>query len=124
LNHDDQYLLIDDIICIDLHTTILYEGRCFKMFLFREAALDRFSWIVDCRRRLQLGDPFRLGNSQKNPHPRHSMGLEYLPTFGLNLVPMDPITLSDDDWGAKSHPQQGILVPLPFSEGDWIPREW
>ena len=39
------------------------------------------------------------------------------------LGPRDPITLSEDDWGLQSPRQQGIWVPLPFSEGDWIPRE-
>ena len=36
--------------------------------------------------------------------------------------PRDLITLSEDDWGVQSPPQQCILVLLPFSEGDWIPR--
>ena len=40
-----------------------------------------------------------------------------------DIFPMDPITLSEDDWGVQSPPQQGIKVPLPFSEGDWIPRD-
>ena len=26
-----------------------------------------------------------------------------------------------DDWGVQSPPQHIIEVPLPFSEGDWIP---
>ena len=46
---------------------------------------------------------------------------------GQNLsespIPRDPITLSEDDWGVQSPPQQSIRVPLPFSEGDWIPWE-
>ena len=36
--------------------------------------------------------------------------------------PRDPTALSNDDWGVLSPPQQVIYVPLPFSEGDWIPR--
>ena len=35
-----------------------------------------------------------------------------------DIFPRDPITLSEDDWGVQSPPQQGIKVPLPFSEGD------
>ena len=29
---------------------------------------------------------------------------------------------TENDWGVQSPPQHGILVTLPFSEGDWIPR--
>ena len=36
--------------------------------------------------------------------------------------PRDPISLSVDDWGVQSPSQQNIEVPLPFLEGDWIPR--
>ena len=35
-------------------------------------------------------------------------------------IPRDPITLSEDDWGVQSPPQQSMSVSLPFSEGDWI----
>ena len=37
--------------------------------------------------------------------------------------PRHPVIFSADDWDVQSHPQQSIWVPLPFSEGDWIPRD-
>ena len=37
-------------------------------------------------------------------------------------IPRHPVILSEIDWGVQSPPQHSILVPLPFSEGDWIPR--
>ena len=36
--------------------------------------------------------------------------------------PRHPVIFSADDWGVQSPPQHSIWVPLPFSEGDWIPR--
>ena len=39
------------------------------------------------------------------------------------ICPRDPITLSDDDYGVESPPQKGIWISIPFSEGDWIPRD-
>ena len=36
--------------------------------------------------------------------------------------PKHPVIFSADSWCIKSLPQHSILVPLPFSEGDWIPR--
>ena len=42
---------------------------------------------------------------------------------GQTTNPRGPITLSEDDWGVQSPPQESIWVPLPFLEGDWIPRE-
>ena len=42
------------------------------------------------------------------------------------LYPRHPVIFSDDDWGVQSPPQHSIYrfqVPLPFSGGDWIPRE-
>ena len=42
----------------------------------------------------------------------------------LETFPRDPITLSDDEQGVViTSEKQGISVPLPFSEGDWIPRD-
>ena len=38
------------------------------------------------------------------------------------LTRRHPVIFSDDDWGVKSPPQHNIYVPLPFSEGDWMPR--
>ena len=42
---------------------------------------------------------------------------------GITLrIPM--ITFSDDDWVYNHlHLERYEKVPLPFSEGDWIPRE-
>ena len=37
--------------------------------------------------------------------------------------PRHPVIFSADDWGVQSPSQQCLLVPLPFSEGDRIPRE-
>ena len=36
----------------------------------------------------------------------------------INSIPRDPITLSEDDGGVQSPPQQSVYVPWPFSEGD------
>ena len=44
--------------------------------------------------------------------------------FDNYYIPRDPITLSKDDWGLQWLPQQGILVLVLFSEGDWILRVW
>ena len=47
-------------------------------------------------------------------------------TAGINgclTFPRHPVIFSADDWDVQSHPQQSIWVPLPFSEGDWIPRD-
>ena len=41
------------------------------------------------------------------------------PRSSINSIPRDPITLSEDDGGVQSPPQQGVYVPWPFSEGDW-----
>ena len=37
-----------------------------------------------------------------------------------------PIIFSDNDWDVQSPPKRIIifLVPLPFSRGDWIPRDF
>ena len=57
----------------------------------------------------------------------HAIMVEVNITENL-FCPRGPITLSEDDWGVQSPPQQSISVPLPFSAGDWIPRavenEW
>ena len=37
--------------------------------------------------------------------------------------PRHPVIFSADDWGVQSPPQHNIQFPLPFSEGDWIPRD-
>ena len=41
----------------------------------------------------------------------------------MNKCPRDPITLSEDDWDVQSPSQHSIWIPLPFSEGYWIPRD-
>ncbi len=53
----------------------------------------------------------------------------YIPTrmLVINLSkggnnPRHPVIFSADDWGVQSPLQHGILVPLPFEKGDWIPR--
>jgi len=33
-----------------------------------------------------------------------------------------PVIFSDNDWGVQSPSQHSIVVPLPFSAGDLIPR--
>ena len=38
-------------------------------------------------------------------------------------IPRRPVILSENDWCVESPPQHSILVPLPFSECDWIPRD-
>ena len=40
------------------------------------------------------------------------------------LFSRNPVILSENDWGVQSHPQHSIWVTLPFSEGDWIPRDY
>ena len=37
-------------------------------------------------------------------------------------IPRHPVIFSADDCDVQSPPQHRIWVPLPFSEGDWIPR--
>ena len=37
--------------------------------------------------------------------------------------PRHPVIFLADDWGVQSPSQHSILAPLPFSEGDWIPRD-
>ena len=37
--------------------------------------------------------------------------------------PRHPVIFSAKDWGVQSPPQHRIEVPLPFSEGDWIPMD-
>jgi len=37
-------------------------------------------------------------------------------------VPGHSVIFSDGHWVVQSPPQHIISVPLPFSEGDWIPR--
>ena len=39
-----------------------------------------------------------------------------------DMYPRHPVIFSDDDWDVQSPPQHSMQVPLPFSEGDWIPR--
>ena len=43
------------------------------------------------------------------------------PSPFVTFVPRHPVIFSADDWGVQSPPQHSIWVPLPFSEGDWIP---
>ena len=38
-------------------------------------------------------------------------------------IPRHPVIWSEKDWCVESPPQHSILVPLPFSECDWIPRD-
>ena len=40
----------------------------------------------------------------------------------LYPYPRHPVIFLADDWGVQSPPEHSIYVPLPFSEGDWIPR--
>ena len=49
----------------------------------------------------------------------------YMLTFVHNIyIPRNPVIFSADDWGVQSSSQHNISVPLPFSEGDWIPRAY
>ena len=56
--------------------------------------------------------------SPHSPEKRKTAGINGCLTF-----PRHPVIFSADDWDVQSHPQQSIWVPLPFSEGDWIPRD-
>ena len=44
---------------------------------------------------------------------------------GSFRIPRHPVIFSADEEGLSNHRNEthSIHVPLPFSEGDWIPRE-
>ena len=68
-------------------------------------------------------DPHGLGFGEQKKMPVSRCGPLEVKTTTTTTTPRNPVIFSADDWAVQSPSQQSIRVPLPFSEGDWIPRE-